>query len=277
MLVDPQGVALPEWLPGSHIEIQVTPPGQGAIVLQYSLFGDPADLASYRVAVLLEHGGEAGNRFLHEHVRNGQLECASHPRTLFPFTITDRMVFVAGGIGITPILPMIVSAERAGSYWILHSCRSGDRIDAVQRCAGCVRLACTPLHVVRGGAASRRGRGREASGAPIYACGPSRLLVAVQEAATKFGAEVHVERFINDQPVALKPDPTFEVELSLSRKTFSARPGDPFSIGQSSLAFRFHHLAAGVLAVPARALCLKASLTIAAPSSTRRSEKSLRS
>ena len=156
MPVDPQGVALPEWLPNSRLEIQVTPPGQGAIVRQYSLCGDPADLASYRVAVLLEHGGEAGSRFLHEQVRNGQLVRASHPRTLFPFTITDRMVFVAGGIGITPILPMIVSVERAGSDWTVYYCTSDDRIDALQRCAGCIRLACTPLHVVRGGAASRR-------------------------------------------------------------------------------------------------------------------------
>ena len=99
----------------------------------------------------------------------------------------------------------------------------------------------------------------------------------MEEAATKYDVEFHVERCTNDQPVSLKTDHTFEVELSLSRKTFAARPVDPFSIGQSSLAFRFHHLAAGVLAVPARALCLKASLTIAAPSSTRRSEKSLRS
>ena len=41
------------------------------------------------------------------------------PRNNFPLVGSPRCLFIAGGIDITPILPMIRAAERAGADWRL--------------------------------------------------------------------------------------------------------------------------------------------------------------
>jgi len=226
VLVDPQGVPLPEWAPGAHIDLHLDRPGEPTLVRQYSLCGDPADRGSYRVAVLLETDGEGGSRHIHERIRQGQLVRVSEPRSLFRFEVAPRMVFVAGGIGITPILPMLDAAEAGGVDWTLHYAgrapetmafgaslgRFGDRVRRYVSAEG-ERMA-VPAVVAEAGAA------------PIYACGPARLLDALEEAATAVGAELHVERFTNEQDTALEDDHPFDVVLEVSGKTITVQPGE---------------------------------------------------
>src|SRR5690606_25332004 len=86
----------------------------------YSLCGDPADRSAYRIAVLREDEGRGGSVAVHEGVRRGGLVRCSAPRDTFSFERAERYVFIAGGIGITPILPMLRAAEATGAEWTLH-------------------------------------------------------------------------------------------------------------------------------------------------------------
>lgn len=226
VLVDPQGVLLPEWTPGSHIDVFLDRAGEAALVRQYSLCGDPADRRSYRIAVLREEDGGGGSRFLHDHVRQGQLIRVSPPKDLFGFSVAPRLLFVAGGIGITPILPMIAAAERAGAEWELrYAARDGGSVafgplleaygDRVHRHLSSEGRRLDPDALLAG-------RGVDA----VYACGPARLLDALEAAAAAHGVELRVERFANEQELSLDTDEPFEVELRLSGKTVTVGPGE---------------------------------------------------
>ncbi|GAA1957894.1 PDR/VanB family oxidoreductase [Microbacterium deminutum] len=226
VLTNPQGLPLPEWSPGAHVDVHIDRPGEAALVRQYSLCGDPADRGAYRIAVLLEQGGEGGSRFMHERVRPGQLVRVSEPRNLFGFESVDRMVFVAGGIGITPILPMIAAADAAGSDWRLHYAgrepssmafgadieRYGERVRVYISSEG-ERMALPEIV-------------SDASGAVIYACGPTRLLDALEAEVVGRSCTLHVERFANGNVVTSEADHAFDVELSLTGATLTILPGE---------------------------------------------------
>jgi len=226
VLTNPQGVPLPEWSPGAHIDVHIDRPGEAPMVRSYSLCGDPTDRNAYRIAVLLEQSGEGGSRFVHEQVRQGQLVRVAEPRNLFGFTVEDRMVFVAGGIGITPILPMIAAADAAGADWRLHYAgrepstmafgsdieRYGDRVRVYVSSEG-ERMALPDIVAA-------------ASAAAIYACGPTRLLDALEAEVEGSDCILHVERFTNANVVASEADHTFEVELSLTGTTLTILPGE---------------------------------------------------
>ena len=115
-LVDPDGKQLPEWTPGAHIDLNL----RDSLVRQYSLCGDPADPSRYRVAVLREQAALGGSEFVHEGLRPGHRLPVVGPRNNFEFLPARRYVFIAGGIGITPILAMVGAAEAAGADWELY-------------------------------------------------------------------------------------------------------------------------------------------------------------
>jgi ferredoxin-NADP reductase len=109
-LVDPLGGDLPEWEPGAHVDVVLGPD----LVRQYSLCGDPAVRTEYRLGVLREPAGRGGSEHVHTVLRPGDRVEVRGPRNHFRLESSPRYVFVGGGIGITPILPMIAAAEAAG-------------------------------------------------------------------------------------------------------------------------------------------------------------------
>lgn len=116
-LVHPHGDALPAWTPGAHIDIDL---GAG-LLRQYSLCGDPADPSFYRIGVLREPSSRGGSIQIHDVVRPGQEVRISEPRNNFELSdSTTPLIFIAGGIGITPILAMARQAEQQGREFTLH-------------------------------------------------------------------------------------------------------------------------------------------------------------
>ena len=226
VLTDPQGLPLPEWEPGAHIDVHIDRPGEPSLVRQYSLCGDPADRSVYRIAVLREQEGEGGSRHLHDHIRQGQLVRVSAPRSLFRFQTRPRMVFVAGGIGITPLVPMIAAADAAGVDWQLHYAGR----DPAGMAFG-TQLEQYGAHA-RVYASSRGERMAvpqivaDARDAVVYACGPARLLDALEAEAEAAGVELVVERFANDAITVSEGDRPFEVDLSITGKTITVLPGE---------------------------------------------------
>lgn len=217
-LVDPTGAQLPPWQPGAHLEIDL-PSG---LVRQYSLCNDHADRERYVVGVLREADGRGGSAEIHDQLRVGTLLRARGPRNHFELGTADDYVFVAGGIGITPILAMVRAVSASGRTWRLHY---GGRTIASMAFLRDLAAWRDNVEVVpqdRDGLLDLDGIfARVKDHTQIYCCGPTALLEAVQSRAEAAGvaARLHIERFTaSDEALveieAAKRGEGFEVELA---------------------------------------------------------------
>ncbi len=217
------GGELPAWTPGAHIDL-VLPTGH---VRQYSLSGDPS-APTWRLGVLREDAGRGGSRWLVDRARPGAVLGAVGPRNHFTGdpASTAPLLLVAGGIGVTPIVPMAAAARLAGRDYALHYCGHEGRmgfVDELREVHG-DRLA---LHVSEAG--SRLDvpglvAAAAASGAEIVACGPARLLEGLVAAGEAAGVSVTVERFEAEALSAPVWSGPFEVELTLTGITVEVPP-----------------------------------------------------
>lgn len=218
------GVTLAPWTPGAHVDL-VLPSG---LVRQYSLCGPP-NADTYRVAVLREAQSRGGSVEVHDAVAVGTRLMIRGPRNHFPLVEAPHVVFIGGGIGITPLIPMIKARSAVGAPWELHyGGRSLDTmayVDLVTSIRGGTatlypqdEVGLLPLEQVLQAAPA---------GAVVYACGPEPLLVALQGCADVVGAEVHFERFGPSSTAATDTteDTEFEVTLQRSARTLTVPIG----------------------------------------------------
>ena len=193
------GEPLPPWRPGAHLDIHL-PSGR---VRQYSLCGEPSCRDTYRIAVRRIPDGGGGSVEVHDVVSVGDVVTTNGPRNAFPLTLpgfgspTQRVRFVAAGIGITPILPMVRHVQRVGIPWsMVYAGRSrdslpfldelaefGDRIDVRTNDVGGIPTAAELLSECPDHTA-------------VYACGPAPMLTAIRaQLAGRDNVELHFERF----------------------------------------------------------------------------------
>ena len=224
-LVAPDGGPLPGWEPGAHVDLDVTE----GVVRQYSLCGSPADRARWQVSVLRTPDSRGGSQWVHSKVRRGDVLTVRGPRNHFHLVPATRYVFVAGGIGITPLLPMIEAVrQRPDVEWELHyggRSRSsmafvpeleqlGDRVAIVpQDEAGLLDLD--------------RVLGEPRIGVAVYACGPEGLLSALERRCRSWPpGTLHVERFRSDPSAAAAPEgeASFQVVAQQSGLTVDVPP-----------------------------------------------------
>ena len=217
-LVDPAGGALPVWEPGAHIDIELAP----GLVRQYSLMGRCEDRTRYRVAILREPASRGGSERAHG-LRGGERLAVGGPRNHFALAPAESYLFVAGGIGITPMLPMIAAAEARGARWSLAD---GGRTRASMAFADELHDRFGPRVALY--AQDERGLiplaeifGRREAGTLVYCCGPEPLLKAVETAATGWpdGDSLHLERFSPKAPEPDQVDTAFEVHCARSGVT----------------------------------------------------------
>ncbi|GAA4550747.1 PDR/VanB family oxidoreductase [Amycolatopsis samaneae] len=205
---------LEPWEPGAHIDLHLP----NWLTRQYSLCGDPADRASYRVAVRHDRLSRGGSEYVHLFLRRGRPLQVSLPRNHFPLVPAPEYLFLAGGIGITPILPMLRAAVAAGVpaklVYVGKSVATMPFADELLAAHG---------DRVRVFATDERGRPDFAALAAetgpralVYCCGPASMLDAV-EAAFPAG-RLRLERF---RPAArtFAPDTEFEVACARSGRT----------------------------------------------------------
>jgi ferredoxin-NADP reductase len=114
-LADPAGADLPEWAPGAHIDLLLEP----SLVRQYSLCGKTSERTEWQVGVLLDPESRGGSQYVHDKLQQGDKVRARGPRNHFPLVGARRYVFIAGGIGITPIKAMIDAVVAKGAEWQL--------------------------------------------------------------------------------------------------------------------------------------------------------------
>ena len=198
-LTAPDGVEVPPWHPGSHIDVRL-PSGR---LRQYSLCGDPADRHAYRIAVRRIPAGGGGSIEIHDALHVGARITTSGPRNAFPLSVpgygspTRRVRFVAGGIGITPILPMLAAAEALGVDWsMIYVGRNVDSLpflDEVARFGDRIQIRTDDDHGVPTAADLV---GDCPDGTTVYACGPAALLTSVRaHLVGRDDVELHFERF----------------------------------------------------------------------------------
>ncbi|MFI1399539.1 PDR/VanB family oxidoreductase [Streptomyces sp. NPDC020681] len=206
-----EGTDLPRWEPGAHLDL-VLPSG---LVRQYSLCGDPAETDTYTVATRLIEDGRGGSREVHEQLHEGTEIEIRGPRNRFALAVAPAYVFVAGGIGITPVLPMVRAAEAAGANWRLLYC--GRSIASMPFLDDIEKLGGERVSVVAEDEAGLPDLSFLAGIPPetaVYCCGPDGLMDAVA-AALPDGPALHLERFT----AAGAHGSAFEVELSRSGRT----------------------------------------------------------
>ncbi|WP_306326366.1 PDR/VanB family oxidoreductase [Streptomyces venezuelae] len=223
LLADPTGAELAPWEPGAHLEVTLP---SGA-VRHYSLCGDPADRGTYRLGVLREPAGRGGSEEVHTSVREGTVLGVRGPVNRFPLVPAERYLFIAGGIGITPLLPMLRSLP-PDSWSLLYGGRSLASMAYRAELAGLPGVTLVP---------------QDTAGHPdldavltllpadtaVYCCGPEGLLRAVRE---RWSGPLHTERFgaaPAAAPVAAEPPAEegggFDVELRRTGRTLRVEPG----------------------------------------------------
>ncbi|MEV6911613.1 PDR/VanB family oxidoreductase [Amycolatopsis sp. NPDC051071] len=216
-LVHERGELLPSWRPGAHLDLAPRP----GLVRQYSLCGDLDDRSAYRVGVRLSGEGSTAVHAL----KKGARITARGPRNAFPFVASPAYLFIAGGIGITPILPMVRQAAASGANWRLvytgRDLASMPFLDELSEFGDRVWIRPdTDYGIPASGAELLEGAEKSA---PIYCCGPIPMIVGVRtDAASRTSGPVFFERFSTPPLVGGKP---FRVTLARSGRTLDV-PAD---------------------------------------------------
>jgi ferredoxin-NADP reductase len=220
-LTAPDGGTLPAFDPGAHIDLQL-PDGT---MRQYSLSGDHNDTSHYRLSIRQVAGGLSSG-FVHKKLRPGELLTVSTPRNNFPLVDAPRYIFVAGGIGITPLIPMMREAKAKSRPWTLLYCNRRDEdapfLAEIRALGGEISMhsseAGTRLDVARR-------LGTVQTDTVVYCCGPEKLMTAVEEATSAWPAEtVHFEWFTPRSRPEGETSGSFEVVCQQSCLTLTVPP-----------------------------------------------------
>jgi ferredoxin-NADP reductase/nitrite reductase/ring-hydroxylating ferredoxin subunit len=217
---------LPTFQPGAHIDLHL-PNGE---VRQYSITNGPGESGSYVIGVKREARSRGGSQCLHDIVREGDVLAISEPRNNFPLRRDAiRTIFIAGGIGVTPLLAMAQALHHSGLAYELHYFAQGPEQLAFEE-----RLAALGDHLkthlnLSSDATLVRIRELLSGFRPrmqVYVCGPSPMLDATRRIASELGwpeAAVHFEYFKNTH--AIDDSTGFEVALARSSITLAVPPG----------------------------------------------------
>ncbi len=219
------GSDLPAWRPGAHLDLQLP----GVITRQYSLSGSPADRSTWRVSVLREPVSKGGSQAIHESVRAGDVVDVRGPRNNFVLEDAREYLFIAGGIGITPILPMVAAVAASGARWrLVYGGRTRSSMAFLPDLAQYGEAVHLHPQDELGLIDLPGLLGSPRPDTVVYCCGPEPLLEAVEQQCRAWpSGSLHVERFKPkpQDPQAAVGEIEFEVVCSRSGTTVTVPPG----------------------------------------------------
>lgn len=217
----PDGAALPSFTPGSHIVIEC-----GETANAYSLTGESVAPQEYVVSVLECPGGAGGSRWIHHELAVGDSVVTRPPRSAFPPVLRARRhLFIAAGIGITPMVSHLRSALRWGrevQLLYLHREGRGAYVDEIKALADDATIYTERATFL---ADLEPALGSQPFGSHLYVCGPAAFMDDVVASAVTLGwpaSRIHLERFGID---ALDPGQPFEVTVAGSGQRFVVDSG----------------------------------------------------
>lgn len=221
-LVAAGGGELPSWQPGSHVDV-LLPSGR---CRQYSLCGDPADRSSYRIAVRRIADGGGGSRELHDPIGTGSVLTIRGPRNAFPYVDAAGYLFIAGGIGITPILPMVKQAAAGGVPWqLVYTGRSRASMPFLDELTALdpARVRVRPYDEYGFPSTGAELLEYAPAGATVYCCAPATTIANVRrDRPASAAAALHFERFTTPP---ISDGVPFEIELQRSSRVLTV-PAD---------------------------------------------------
>ncbi len=224
-LADPLGGELPAFEPGAHLAVHLP----NGLVRHYSLCGDWRDRRRYVLGIGRALDGRGGSDWLHGGLREGmELRCGA-PANNFGLVNAGRYLFIAGGIGVTPILSMVRWCQAHGKDWrLVYGARSRQRLafyEELRAWGDRVRFHCddeagTPIQVPLLLADVQ-------PGTQVYCCGPSPLMQSVQQHGAHLPAgALHFEWFNAPPPeAAAAAAEGFWVDLQRSGASYHVPPG----------------------------------------------------
>jgi phthalate 4,5-dioxygenase reductase subunit len=212
---DVEGRPLPEFSAGAHITIRA----QNGLLRKYSLCNDPAERERYLVAIKREANGRGGSCALIDTTKTGDDLMVAPP--INDFGLPQRaqdFLFIAGGIGITPMMAMIREVQRQGKRFRLFYCsRSPETTAFIDELSAPEFKDCVVIHYDDGEPAKSldlkpvlaERKNRE----HLYCCGPRPLMEAVRKLTDHWSsAAVHFEAF-SDAETHKATDTPFKVRL----------------------------------------------------------------
>ena len=222
-LAAPDGGELPAFTAGSHITV-AAPSGQKR---RYSLCNDPAERERYLIAVKQETAGRGGSLSFTRDVGHGDAVTVEPPENEFEMAKAEpkRLIFIAGGIGITPIRAMILHCLRHGktNFMLYYFTRSPSMMAFREEFSAPAFEGKVVLHHDNGDPDQAYDLWpvlEESRGAHLDCCGPRGLMDAVRDMTGHWpDSAVHFEDFVGaSAPHA--DDVKFEVKLSKSGETY---------------------------------------------------------
>jgi vanillate O-demethylase ferredoxin subunit len=220
-----RGGDVPEFSAGSHVDVYLP----NGTIRQYSIASSVADRARYLLGVKLEEKGRGGSRCMHDELRVGQIVKLGLPRNNFRLVEDAALsIFIAGGIGVTPIKCMIDRLQQLGRAWRLHyAVRARDEaVFAAELLGAGDRVH---LHVDTECDGKVIDVAAIVASAPadaqLYCCGPAPMLEAFEQASvSRPKHHVHLERF-SAPDVTAATGGAYTVELARSKRTITVAAG----------------------------------------------------
>ena len=173
--------------------------------------------------------------FFRQEVKVGDILSAAEPKNNFPLAEQAPLsLFIAGGIGITPFMPMMAALNSVRRHWKLQNCaKTKERaplLGEIEVLAS-VGFGELTLHLTSQTGGRHLDLKAAFAGLPeashVYCCGPSGMLSEFLSAAASAGLapdRIHVEYFANEIEAATEGG--FTVVLQKSGKELFVKPGE---------------------------------------------------
>lgn len=219
LLRDPAGAELPAFTPGAHLLLEV-PCG---LVRKYSLCNDPAERDRYVIAVKRETAGRGGSASMTAEARVGMRLAVAPPRNDFPLDArASSVLFIAGGIGIAPIMSMLRHLDATGGARckLVYCTRDPQSTAFRDELLAPQYHGRVQVHHDGGDPARQfdlwplleRPAGRH-----VYCCGPRTMMDAVRDMTGHWSSSaVHFESFVDGTATHKASDTAFRVRLARS-------------------------------------------------------------
>jgi phthalate 4,5-dioxygenase reductase component len=222
----PEEAELPPFTPGAHLSVRVP----NGLIRKYSLCNDPAERDRYCIAVKREPASRGGSVSMIEETKLGQELLVSEPRNDFALAKSPAgYTFIAGGIGITPIMAMMrhLTGTGAAPFRLYYCTRSPEATAFREELSAPPFKGKVVIHY-DGGDPDRcldlwpileRPKGH------VYCCGPRAMMQAVRDLTGHWSpSAVHFELF-DDLPKQKPEDRPFKVRLAKSGDVVEVPPG----------------------------------------------------
>jgi len=215
----PDGHELPRFTAGSHVTVRVP----NGLLRKYSLCNDPAERDRYVVAVKREASGRGGSASLVDGTRAGDLLPCTMPEN--NFALAERaanFLFIAGGIGITPIMAMVrhLKSTGRGRFQLYYCTRAPQATAFLEELTAPAFHGQVRIHHDQGDPARALDLWpllERPSGAHLYCCGPRAMMEAVRDMTGHWSrAAVHFESFADTAQTRTGEDRAFSVRLARS-------------------------------------------------------------